>query len=345
MIKRSVKALPCRMRKVKSPRQIYLAKRRNDKLTVILLQIGVLAALIGLWELAAQLGWIDPFITSCPSRIVKTLGGIDAADLFRHIGYTLLECIVGFIVASAIGILIAVLLWRFNKFRRVAEPYIVVLNALPKIALGPIIIIMVGAGSQAIIMMTVLICVIVTIISVLNGFMSVDDGKIFLMRSMGASRFQILTKLIFPANVPALVNMLKINVGLAWVGTIHGRIPRIDGGARLPDHIRQSGIQDGSRNGEHRHTVPARNSYVSRRSRGRTLYQTPFPHRLKPVSIDKQRDASCAAFYRALDFALDFFHLFLNVALYARFEQVPAVCGEIQKPYPAYYRVYPADHS
>lgn len=222
MIKRSVKPLPCRMRKVKSPRQVYLAKRRTDKLTVILLQIGVLAALIGLWELAAQLGWIDPFITSCPSRIAKTLGGIDAANLFRHIGYTLLECIVGFIVASVIGILIAVLLWRFTKFRRVAEPYIVVLNALPKIALGPIIIIMVGAGSQAIIMMTVLICIIVTIISVLNGFMSVDDGKIFLMRSMGASRFQILTKLIFPANVPALVNMLKINVGLAWVGTIMG---------------------------------------------------------------------------------------------------------------------------
>lgn len=222
MIKRSVKPLPCRMHKVKSPRQVYLAKRRTDKLTVILLQIGVLAALIGLWELAAQLGWIDPFITSCPSRIAKTLGGIDAADLFRHIGYTLLECIVGFIVASVIGILIAVLLWRFTKFRRVAEPYIVVLNALPKIALGPIIIIMVGAGSQAIIMMTVLICIIVTIISVLNGFMSVDDGKIFLMRSMGASRFQILTKLIFPANVPALVNMLKINVGLAWVGTIMG---------------------------------------------------------------------------------------------------------------------------
>lgn len=222
MIKRAVKPLPCRMRKVKSPRQIYLAKRRNDKLTVILLQIGVLAALIGLWELAAQLGWIDPFITSCPSRIVKTLGGIDAADLFRHIGYTLLECIVGFFVASVAGILIAVLLWRFAKFRHVAEPYIVVLNALPKVALGPIIIIMVGAGSQAIIMMTVLICIIVTIISVLNGFMSVDDGKIFLMRSMGASRFQILTKLVFPANVPALVNMLKINVGLAWVGTIMG---------------------------------------------------------------------------------------------------------------------------
>ncbi|MDE6401945.1 MAG: ABC transporter permease [Clostridiales bacterium] len=210
------------MAKVKTPRQIYLAKRRNDKIIVILLRIGVLALLIGLWQLAAELDWIDPFITSCPSRIVKTLSEIDLSDLFMHIAYTLIECIIGFIVASGLGILIAVLLWRFTRLRRVLEPYIVVLNALPKIALGPIIIIWVGAGAQAIIMMTVLICIIVTVISVLNGFMAVDEGKILLMRSMGATRFQILTKLILPANVPALVNMLKINVGLAWVGTIMG---------------------------------------------------------------------------------------------------------------------------
>ena len=216
------KRLPCRMAKVKTPRQIYLAKRRNDKIIVILLRIGVLALLIGLWQLAAELDWIDPFITSCPSRIVKTLSEIDLSDLFMHIAYTLIECIIGFIVASGLGILIAVLLWRFTRLRRVLEPYIVVLNALPKIALGPIIIIWVGAGAQAIIMMTVLICIIVTVISVLNGFMAVDEGKILLMRSMGATRFQILTKLILPANVPALVNMLKINVGLAWVGTIMG---------------------------------------------------------------------------------------------------------------------------
>ena len=210
------------MAKVKTPRQKYLARRRNDKITTVLLQIGVLAAFLGLWELAAQLDWIDPFITSCPSRVVAVLSTIEASELFTHIAYTLIECIIGFIAASGLGILIAVALWRFTKLRRVLEPYIVVLNALPKIALGPIIIIWVGAGAQAIVVMTILICIIVTVISVLNGFMSVDDGKILLMRSMGASKWQILTKLIFPANVPALVNMLKINVGLAWVGTIMG---------------------------------------------------------------------------------------------------------------------------
>ncbi len=212
----------CKMTTVKTPRQLYLSRQRNDKISVLLLQIGILAAFIGLWELAARLGWIDSFIMSCPSRIAKTLAEIDASDLFRHIGYTLAECVVGFISASLLGIIIAVLLWRFVKLRRVLEPYIVVLNALPKIALGPIIIIWVGAGAQAIIVMTILICIIVTIISVLNAFMSVDEGKILLMKSMGASKLQILTKLVLPANVPALVNMLKINVGLAWVGTIMG---------------------------------------------------------------------------------------------------------------------------
>lgn len=217
-----IKPLPVLMTKSKTPRQAYLAKRRNDKITTLALQIGLLIALIGLWELAAQLGWIDSFITSCPSRIVKTLGNISPKELFTHMGYTLLECVIGFVAASVIGVAIAILLWRFIKLRRVTEPYIIVLNALPKIALGPIIIIWVGAGMQAIIVMTILICIIVTVISVLNGFMSVDPGKILLMQSMGASRFQILTKLIIPANVPSLVNMLKINVGLAWVGTIMG---------------------------------------------------------------------------------------------------------------------------
>ncbi|MDE7164216.1 MAG: ABC transporter permease [Clostridiales bacterium] len=217
-----INRLPCLLPKTKTPRQKYLAHRRNDKITTVVLQIGLLLALIGIWELAAQLDWIDPFITSCPSRIVSVLGTIDVGELFTHIAYTLIECIVGFIAASGLGILIAVLLWRFVKLRRVVEPYIVVLNALPKIALGPIIIIWVGAGAQAIIVMTILICIIVTVISVLSAFMAVDEGKILLMRSMGATKLQILFKLILPANIPALVNMLKINVGLAWVGTIMG---------------------------------------------------------------------------------------------------------------------------
>ena len=214
--------LPAKIRSAKTPRELYLAKRRNYKISVILWRIGLFAAIIGLWELITTIGWMDSFITSSPSRIIKTMCEIAPAEIFKHIGFTLAECIIGFIAASGLGIVIAILLWRFARLRHILEPYIVVLNALPKIALGPIIIIWVGAGIQAIIVMTILICIIVTVISVLNGFMSVDEGKVFLLKSMGASQFQILTKLILPANVPSLVNMLKINVGLAWVGTIMG---------------------------------------------------------------------------------------------------------------------------
>lgn len=214
--------LPCKLPQNSSARQKYLRKRRNDKISTIALQIGLLVFLVSLWELAAQVGWIDSFITSCPSRIFKIIGSLDKSDLFKHIGYTLGECAIGFLLSSALGTLIAILLWRFKKLRRIVEPYIVVLNALPKIALGPIIIIWVGAGMQAIIVMTILICIIVTVISVLNGLTAVDEGKILLLCSMGATQTQILFKLIIPANVPTLVNMLKINVGLAWVGTIMG---------------------------------------------------------------------------------------------------------------------------
>lgn len=206
----------------KSFRSQYLSRRRNNKIITLCIQIGLLAALIGIWELAAAVGLIDPFITSCPSRIFKTLSMLSASELFTHIAYTLIECIIGFVAASLLGVAIAVLLWRFVRLRHVMEPYIVVLNALPKIALGPIIIIWVGAGAQAIVVMTILICIIVTVIAMLNGFMAVDDGKILLLKSMGATKTDILLKLVFPSNVPTLVNMLKINVGLAWVGTIMG---------------------------------------------------------------------------------------------------------------------------
>ena len=154
--------------------------------------------------------------------MLKTLRLLVRQDLFRHMGITLLECICGFILATLLGTFIAILLWWSHTLRRVLEPYIVVLNALPKIALGPVIIIWMGAGYKAIIAMTVLICIIVTIMSVLGGFLEFDEDKILLMRSMGANKWQILWKLLLPASLPNLISVLKINVGLAWVGVIMG---------------------------------------------------------------------------------------------------------------------------
>jgi NitT/TauT family transport system permease protein len=142
--------------------------------------------------------------------------------LFKHIGITCIETIIGFLLSTILGTLIAILLWLSDFVSDVLDPYLVVLNALPKIALAPIIIFWVGNGMSAIVMVTVLICIVVTILTVLNGFREVDKDKIRLLKTFGASRFQILTHLIMPASVPTLVSTLKINVGLSWVGVIMG---------------------------------------------------------------------------------------------------------------------------
>ena len=185
-------------KKTLSPRERYLRSIRLDKLKIHGIRIAILAAFIGLWELTTALGWVDSFFVSSPSRIGKTFVELIQKDLMRHIGITLLECVAGFAISTAVGAVFAIALWWSVTFRRVSEPYLVVLNALPKIALGPIIIIWVGANMNAIIMMAFLICIIVTIMSMLGSFTSCDGGKIFLLESMGASKFQVLTKLVLP---------------------------------------------------------------------------------------------------------------------------------------------------
>ncbi|MBR2967247.1 MAG: ABC transporter permease [Clostridia bacterium] len=210
------------MKKQKNQHEQFLQKNKQRKIKIVTIQILLLVFLVGIWELAACFEWIDSFITSSPSRIAKMLGELSSQNLWIHIWTTLYECIIGFVISTLLGIAIAILLWWSDLLRRVLEPYIVVLNSLPKIALGPIIIIWVGAGAKAIVMMTVLICIIVTIISTLNGLIATDEGKILLMRSMGATKWQVLTKLVLPGSVPTFLSVLKINVGLAWVGTIMG---------------------------------------------------------------------------------------------------------------------------
>ena len=202
---------------------LYLKKRRNSKILTHVARISLLLFLIGLWELAAQLNWIDAFIMSSPSRIVKTIGDLAATgDLWRHTWITLYENILGFLLSTVIGTLIAVALWWSTRLRNLLDPYIVVLNSLPKIALGPVIIIWFGAGTKAIIVMAILISIVITILNMLTAFLSCDKNKILLLRSMGANKFQVLTKLLVPHSIPAFLSVLKINVGLSWVGTIMG---------------------------------------------------------------------------------------------------------------------------
>ncbi len=201
----------------------YLKDRKRNKIKIATLRIMILVILIALWEILTHFEILDPFIFSSPSRSVKTIINLfNEGSLFTHIGITMLETLLGFVLGTILGVIIAIALWCSQTAQKVAEPYLVVLNALPKIALGPIVIVWIGSGLSAIVTITLLISLVVTIIGVLNGFLEVDKEKIFLLRSFGATKKQIFTKVIFPASIPTTISTLKINVGMAWVGVIVG---------------------------------------------------------------------------------------------------------------------------
>lgn len=201
----------------------YLRGEKKRNIIITVSRIGILLAVILLWEILARTGAIDSFISSSPTRMVKCfIELVESGELGKHIGITLWETVVSFFLATVLGTFTAIVLWWFESVRKVLEPYIVVLNALPKIALGPIIIIWMGTDQPAIITMALAISLFITILNTLSGFLSVEKSKLMLMQTLGASKWQILTKLVLPANLPNIIDALKINVGMCWVGTIMG---------------------------------------------------------------------------------------------------------------------------
>lgn len=212
------------MRTIKnnSVREEYLRTLKRKQRIIKLLQFTVLLVFLLLWEFLANKKIIDSFITSKPSDIMKTFFSLISNGLLIHIGITCLETIVGFLLGSILGTLIAGILWWSPLASKVFAPYLVVLNSLPKVALGPIIIVWFGAGMPAIITMALAISLIVTILDMLNGFNSTDINKIKMLQSFGANKIQIFTKVVFPSNVPTLLNVFKVNIGLSMVGVITG---------------------------------------------------------------------------------------------------------------------------
>ena len=203
--------------------EIYLKKVKLTKRKIVIDRVLILVTFISLWQIAASLKWIDPFLTSSPSRVIKSFISLyEDGSLFKHIGITCYETILGFSLGTILGALMAIILWAFPFVSKILDPYLVVLNALPKVALAPIIIFWIGNGMPAIIVIALLISVVTTIISVLTGFNEIDKEKIMLMNTFRASKIQILRYLIVPYSIPILISALKINVGLSWVGVIMG---------------------------------------------------------------------------------------------------------------------------
>lgn len=207
---------------ISKDRMVYLRKQKTNKIAILTVQILIVVGFIALWEILANLGIIDSFIASQPSRIVKTFMNLSSNNLLTHLGVTCFETIVGFGLGAILGILIAIILWWSNFLSKVADPFLVVLNSLPKIALGPVIIIWVGAGMGAIIVMALAISLIVTVLEILNGFLNTDKELLKMAKTFNASKLQILTKIVIPANISTFINSLKVNIGLSLVGVISG---------------------------------------------------------------------------------------------------------------------------
>jgi len=201
----------------------YLRFVKNYNKKVLFWQIGVLVGFLVLWEVAASFKWIDPFFTSKPTDIATLIGRLAAdGSLFKHTFVSVTETLIALGLGTILGTIIATMLWWSDFVAKVLDPYLVVLNALPKIALGPIIIIWAGAGMSGIIVTALTISLVVTILSTYNGFREVDTEKIKMLTTFGATKFQILQKVVFPASIPTMINTFKINIGMAWIGVIVG---------------------------------------------------------------------------------------------------------------------------
>lgn len=201
----------------------YIASIKSSKRKVILARIFILAAFLSLWEYAVYAKWIDSFFFSSPSKIVKCFVSM-AKDftIFRHVGITLFETIISFVLVILISLLVTILLWYFKKLSEVVEPFLVVLNSLPKSALAPLFIVWLGSGIPTIIVAGTSVAIFGSIINLYAGFKQVDEEKIKLIHTLGGNRWHVLTKLVIPSNLPNILSNMKVNIGLSLVGVVIG---------------------------------------------------------------------------------------------------------------------------
>lgn len=204
---------------------LYLKRIKRRNFLVKLAQFSLIIAFIALWQLLVDLKVLNNFISSSPVDIVKTVMNlIKGNNLFNHVLITVFETLISFVLGTVIGIVMASILW-WNKFlARVLDPYLTVLNSLPKVALGPILIIWIGANMKSIIVMALLISVFITIINVYNGFNSTDENRLTLFKSLGASKRQTFFKLILPGSFNTIISSLKISISMSLVGVIMGEL-------------------------------------------------------------------------------------------------------------------------
>lgn len=197
----------------------YYRKQRQIQLFRALVAV----CFFGLWELAAKLGWLNAFIFSSPSRVIKSFCVmIVDKSLFHHIGVTLAETFSSFLLVILISILLAILLWWNESLSKIMEPYLVILNSLPKSALAPILIVWLGNNMKTIIITSISVAVFGSILNIYTGFKDVDPDKMKLIQTLKGSKFDCLKLVILPSSVSTILSVMKVNIGLSLVGVIIG---------------------------------------------------------------------------------------------------------------------------
>lgn len=203
--------------------QKYIDSLKREKNWVRFYQILIFILFFFLWELASQRNWIDPLLFSSPSKIWGLfLNKIQDGTLLINTGVTLTETILGFILGTLLGTTLAAILWWSPFLSKVLDPYLVILNSMPKVALGPILIVALSPGYSSVIAMGAIISIIITTIVVYTAFKEVDPNYLKVLQTFDATRYQLFKEAILPASFPTIISTLKVNVGLSWVGVIVG---------------------------------------------------------------------------------------------------------------------------
>lgn len=207
----------------KTEQDLYIERCRRENFFIKTARITVLLLFLAAWELASAFSIIDPFFFSSPSRICLLF--IDMCknfEIFIHTGITLYETILSFLIVNVLSILVSVIMLSFERFSKIVEPYLVILNSLPKSALAPLIIVWLGTGSRTIIVAGISVALFGSIINLYTGFMQVDEEQRKLITTLGGSKKDQLTKVILPASIPIILSNMKVNIGLSLVGVIIG---------------------------------------------------------------------------------------------------------------------------
>lgn len=202
---------------------LYLKNIKRKKFIVLFWQIFLVVIFIGVWEFLARKNIINSFVFSRPSKIIDTIISLyKQGNLFNHIFITLKEVLIAFLLGISFGFIIAIILYELPTLALILDPFLTLVNSLPKVALGPLIIIIAGANIKSVIVMALLINLIISIITIYNGFINVDNEKLKLVKSFKASKQQILFKLIIPNSYNTIISSLKLNISMSLIGVIMG---------------------------------------------------------------------------------------------------------------------------